>query len=382
MDARLGFPPEEFAHRLAKAQSAMVHADLDGIFLTTEPEIRYFTGFRTPFWQSPTRPWFLFLPVQGAPVAVIPEIGAELMRSTWVTDIRTWPAPAPDDDGISLLVEERSPLARSRGRIGLLMGHETHLRMPLADFDVLKDNLPGLRWADCTAMVQSLRMVKSEAEIAKLSHICALAGRAFDRVPQIAHAGQPLCDLFRDFRIALLREGAEDVPYLVGGAGPGGYGDVISPPSARALQTGDVVMMDTGASRDGYFCDFDRNWAIGTASDAARRAYDTLWQATQVGLAAARPGITCRDLMQAMAQHLPEGGDIGRLGHGLGMQLTETPSLARFDDTELQEGMVLTLEPSLAYAGKMMVHEENIVIRASGAELLTPRAAPELPVIS
>ena len=64
------------------------------------------------------------------------------------------------------------------------------------------------------------------------------------------------------------------------------------------------------------------------------------------------------------------------------MQLTEQPSCAAFDQTVLSENMVLTLEPSLSYGdGHMMVHEENIVVGADGARLLTTRAAPELPVI-
>ena len=76
------------------------------------------------------------------------------------------------------------------------------------------------------------------------------------------------------------------------------------------------------------------------------------------------------------------GGDIGRLGHGLGMQLTEQPSHAAFDTTELKENMVLTLEPSLSYGdGLMIVHEDNIVVTPAGGHLLTTRAAPELPVI-
>jgi Xaa-Pro aminopeptidase len=76
------------------------------------------------------------------------------------------------------------------------------------------------------------------------------------------------------------------------------------------------------------------------------------------------------------------GNDVGRLGHGLGMQLTEWPSNTAWDTTELRPGMVLTLEPGMTFAeGKVMVHEENIVVREDGAELLTRRAAAELPVI-
>ena len=385
-DPDRGFPPAEFAARTARAQAAMAHQGLAGLFLTTEAELRYFTGFQTLFWQSPTRPWFLFVPASGKPTAIIPEIGAAPMRRTWIDDIRTWPAPAPDDDGISLLTNLLAPVARDRARIGVPMGHETHLRMPLTDWTRLLAALPGLDIADVTGLVQGLRMVKSPAEIAKLAHICAIGSATFARVPEIVAEGMPQSEVFRTFRREALAQGADDAPYLVGGAGPGGYGDVISPPGPRPLTRGDILMLDTGLTWDGYFCDFDRNWAIGHADDTARRAHDILWQATEAGLAAARPGATCRDLFDAMARVIARmdssGGGIGRLGHGLGMQLTEQPSIAAFDTTELAENMVLTLEPSLTYgAGLTMVHEENIVVTATGPHLLTARAPTELPVI-
>ena len=381
-----GFPAAEFQSRTRKAQAMMSRQGLAGLLLMTEAEVRYFSGFHTPFWQSPTRPWFLFVPGEGKPIAVIPEIGAALMRRSWVHDVRTWSAPAPDDDGISLLVELLSPLAGDRARIGVLKGHETALRMPLGDWERLVAGLPGLEIADATGIVRSLRMVKSSAEIEKLSHICAIGSATFARVPELVSEGLPLEEVFRSFRREALALGADDVPYLVGGADQGGYVDVISPPSRRPLQTGDILMLDTGCTWDGYFCDFDRNWAINRADDKARRAYDVLWRATEAGIETARPGNTCRALFLAMSKVIAEiddsGGDIGRMGHGLGMQLTEQPSNAAFDHTVIEENMVLTLEPSLSYGdGLMMVHEENIVITREGAELLTTRAPTELPMI-
>lgn len=381
-----GFAESEYAARTGRAQALMAARGLSGLLLTTEADLRYFSGFHTLFWQSPTRPWFLFVPVTGKPVAVIPEIGAALMRRGWLDDIRTWPAPDPQDDGIGLLTGLLAPLAARQARIGLPKGHETVLRMPLADWERLLTALPGLDIVDSTGIVRALRMVKSPAEIDKLAHVCAIGSAAFERVPDLVAEGQPLEETFRAFRREALALGADDVPYLVGGAGPGGYDDVISPPSRRALRRGDVLMLDSGCTWDGYYCDFDRNWAVGAADDRARRAHDVLWRATEAGFAAARPGATCRDLFAAMAGVIAEmdtgGGDIGRLGHGLGMQLTEWPSLAAFDDTVIAHGMVLTLEPSLSLGdGRMMVHEENIVIGADGAEWLSRRAPPELPVI-
>jgi len=377
-----GFSAAEFRARVARLQVGMAAGGVDALLLTTAPDVFYVTGFLTRFWESPARPWFVVVPALGDPVAVIPTIGAELMGKTWVSDIRTWVAPDLADDGVSLLAEALGDLVPTGGAVGVPMGHETHLRMPLADFERVIARIAPRRVVDATDFLHRVREVKSATEIDRIRDICAVADRAFDRVPQIAGAGVPLDQVFRDFQIALLKEGADWVPYLAGGAGPGGYGDVISPADTRALEAGDVLMLDTGAVKAGYFCDFDRNWAVARADDVNRRAYDTLFAATEAGLAAARPGATAADLFHAMQGVIGQTGDAGRLGHGLGLTLTEWPSIIPTDHTLLRDGMVMTLEPGLEIApGRIMVHEENIVIREGGAELLSRRAPVELPIL-
>ncbi len=373
------FPDAEFEARLHHLQAAMHRMQVDAALFTSEAEIRYFTGFRTQFWQSPTRPWFLIVPANGKPIAVIPEIGASLMRSTWIDDVLTWPSPRPDDDGISLLA---TTLANC-SRVGLMMGPETGLRMPLTDYQALREQLRHSAFIDITAAVRSQRMIKSAAEIALIKRICEIASASFARARELFHVGQPLDEAFKAFKIELLQQGAEDVPYLVGGAGPGGYPDIISPPGEQTLQPGDVLMLDTGASFKGYFCDFDRNFAVTRSDQQSEKAYERLIAASDAALAAARPGVTCKSLHRVMADVLGTADDgVGRYGHGLGMQLTEPPSLAAFDETILTDGMVITLEPSVAVGeGRFMVHEENIVIRDGPAELLTRRAPAQLPLI-
>ena len=373
-----GFETTEFKARLTGAQSRMNAADLDAILLTTEPDIRYFTGYLTRFWESPCRPWFLVLPRFGDPIAVIPSIGAALMARTWITDIRTWRAPDLEDDGISLLAET---LRNIGPRIGTPSGLQSHLRMPLGDFARLNAALPQPIGADAD-ILRSLRLVKSEAEIEKIKTACQIATRAFERVPEIARIGQPLAPVFRDFQRLCLDEGADWVPYLAGAAAPGGYGDVISPADDRPLEAGDVLMLDTGLVHDGYFCDFDRNFSVGSPSPDVAAGHSRLIEATYAAFEAARPGATAAELFHVMDKIVTGGAggsEAGRYGHGLGMNLTEWPSLIPTDHTPLVEGMVLTLEPGIELApGRALVHEENIVIRENGAEWLSQPYGAEM----
>ena len=379
----LGFPISEYRQRLSRAQRMMSQAGMEALLLTTDPNIRYFTGFLTRFWESPTRPWFLVVPVEGDPVAVIPTIGAHLMSQSWISDIRTWRSPDYDDDGVSILSETLAELTNPEAKIGTPSGIETHLRLPLDSWHSLLDRIGEREVIGDSDIIRRLRMVKSPLEVEKIRAACNIAGRAFDRVSEIAEAGVPLDQVFRRFQMLCLEEGADWVAYLAGGAGPGGYGDVISPATARPLTDGDVLMLDIGLVHDGYFCDFDRNFAIGEVTARADAGYASLLEATQAAFAQARPGSTAADLFRAMDSVLTGGtggSEAGRYGHGLGMQLTEWPSIIPSDKTVLQPGMVLTLEPGIELRpGQILVHEEDIVITGDGAEFLSPLAPKRLP---
>ena len=380
-----GFDRSEFIARVAKAQSLMGANGIDALLLTTEQNLRYFTGYLTRFWESPSRPWFLIVPQSGDPVAVIPSIGAALMAKTWIADIRTWSAPDLVDDGVSLLAQTLSEVLGQGARIGVPSGHETHLRMPLTDYARLQGLLPQMTFGPDANIVHQLRLVKSAAEVAKIETACAIAGRAFQRVPEIAVAGVPLERVFRDFQRLCLEEGADWVPYLAGGTGPWGYDDVISPATDAPLQSGAVLMLDTGLVWDGYFCDYDRNYAIGAPSTGLKSNWARLLDATEAGKEAAKVGNTARDVFRAMDAICTGGqggGDAGRLGHGLGMNLTEWPSFINGDETELVDGMVITLEPGITMPdGSVLVHEDDFVITAHGPRQLSPAAPRELWVI-
>lgn len=378
-----GFDEAEFRQRLSRAQKMMAKAGLACLLLSTEPEVRYFTGYLTRFWESPARPWFLIVRAVGDPIAVIPSIGVALMSRSWIADIRSWRSPDLVDDGVSLLRDTLRDVAGTDGQIGVPSGLETHVRMPMHTWNALQD---GLTIVDDAEIMLRLRRVKSQNEIAKITQAGAIATRAFARVPEIAQAGVPLEKVFRHFQMLLLEEGADWVPYLAGAAGQDGYFDVISPATETPLMNGDILMLDTGAVWDGYFCDFDRNFAVGAGSDVAQSAHARLIDAVNAGFEAAKPGALMCDLFDVMsavvAGESDAVADAGRMGHGLGMQLTEWPSIIPTERTVLEAGMVLTLEPSVETVdGRIMVHEENIAITETGAVFLNTPAGRALGIV-
>ena len=360
--------------------------EFDALLFTTPHNIRWATGFDSQFWESPTRPWFVVLPAEGGPIAVIPQIGGPRMTQTWVDDVRTWPSPQPADDGTSLLASTLETLPRRFGRIGMELGREHALRMPVEQFLELRDTLSVIDLANGSPCIWQIRMVKTEAEIAHIRHICQIACDGYEHVPDLVSVGDTEREAARKLRIEFARLGADSTPFLPAISGPGGVPQIVCGPGDREIAIGDVLFFDAGCTYDGYWCDFDRNYAFGKISDEAKRAQESVWQATEAGFSAVRPGATTDDLHRAMTKVLEEAGslgnNVGRLGHGLGLQLTEPPSNMPGDGTVIEVGMVLTIEPGMEYApGKMIVHEENLVVRKDGAELLTRRAPREMPVI-
>ena len=375
-----GFNIDQFEKRTLKAQQLMQHHGLDALLLTTETNVRYFTGFLTRFWESPTRPWYLIIPPKGKPIAVIPSIGKALMSKTWVEDIRTWPSPDLKDDGISLLSDTLEEIAKNKN-IGIPSGTETYVRMPQTDLKKLSQNVKLKSDFD---IVKKLRMTKTNEEIYKIENACRIAEEAFRRVPEIAFENVNLDEVFRKFQVLCLEAGADWVPYLAGGADTEGYDDVISPAKVAPLKKRDILMLDTGLVWDGYFCDYDRNWSVGTPSKIVSDAYSRLLEASDAAFEIAKPGTTASDLFHAMNSILTQnssGTDAGRLGQGGGRALTEWPSLIPDDHTVLEQGMVLSLEPGITVKDKIIVHEENIEITETGARYLSHKAEKDLSVI-
>ena len=380
-----GFSTEEFEQRLIKAQDVMQQYKLDGLLLTTPQNIRYFTGYDSQFWESPTRPWFVVVPTSGKPIGIVPEIGESEFKKTWLDDTKTWPSPRPEDEGISIVKSTLEHLTKIHGQIGAEFGKEMTIRMPVKDLFKLKENL-HTNIVDGSDAIWEMRMIKTNTEIERIKKICSIASDAYYDLPSKLNIGDTEREAVNKLKIDIINRGADNVPFMPGISGEGGVSQIVCGPSDRIIKKGDILFIDTGSTFDGYFCDFDRNFAFGSATSEVEKVNEILWNATEAGINAAKPGVSTFDIFNTMNKIISDGNtvgnNVGRLGHGLGLQLTEPPSHRPGDNTIIKENMVLTIEPGMEYAkGKMIVHEENVVIRKDGAELITKRAPKEIPII-
>ncbi|MBE0578473.1 Xaa-Pro peptidase family protein [Devosia sp.] len=148
------------------------------------------------------------------------------------------------------------------------------------------------------------------------------------------------------------------------------------------LKAGDAVLIDTGGRIHGYPSDMTRVGYFGTAPEGFGQIHSVLDRAVEAAIAAARPGAKARDVDKAARDIITAAGYgpnfLHRTGHGLGIDIHETPYITATSDTVLEEGMVFSIEPGIYLQGQFGLRLEEIVIIRNGvAEILSdmPRTA-------
>jgi Xaa-Pro aminopeptidase len=271
--------------------------------------------------------------------------------------------------------------------------------MPVADFLRFAKEASPIEVVDAYPILRRMLGVKSPAEIERLHKIGQIASASYEALPAKLSEGITIKEACTVLKRDLLKRGAETLPYVIGVAERYGYPCINLEPSAKKLQRDDILIIDTAASFQGYHCDFNREFAFGGVPDLVRRVYDIVFEATDVGIQAAQPGRTVADVWRAIANSMESSAErlgipfepveVGRMGHGLGLRMCEPPSIAPDDRTKIEIGTVLTIEPNMVYhidvdgerRRYVLVHEENIAVAENGAQLLTRRAPPAMPII-
>lgn len=381
----IGFPKEEYLKRLDNIHKKLENENIDAIVITSPANFRYFSGLDSNFWESPTRPWFLIISKNGKIKALVPSIGLSAIESTFIKDIEVWQSPNPKDEGTSLLKKIIKTFPKN-SNIGFELGMETYLRMSIKEFLKIKKDLQEYNFIDSTNIVWSLRKIKSDLEIKNIEKICSITSKVFDNLINKISLGMSEREIATIFKKDLINNGVDYIMYLSCASGINGYNQIICNPSEKKIGDGDILIIDTGSTLNGYYCDFDRNFGFGNINQKSLDAYNKLWDATEKTLEIIKPGISCKEVYESLSKNLFSKNvksNVGRMGHGFGLQLTEPPSIMIDDNTILEKNMILALEPSIEIENDLiLVHEENILITQNGNRLLSSRTPKELPIIN
>jgi Xaa-Pro aminopeptidase len=246
--------------------------------------------------------------------------------------------------------------------------------LPYGLYEVLRDG--GLDLVPTSGAVERLRAVKDDGELDALRRACAITDRVFERLTEVPFVGRTEREVSWDLTQLFVEEGGEGLAFesIVGSGATGAR------PHARAgdkrIEKGELVVIDAGTTVDGYASDYTRTFATGKLDDEAREAYETVKSAQQAALDGLRAGLSGVDadlLARSVIEASPFSGTMGHgLGHGLGLDVHEAPSLSTESKSVLAAGNVVTVEPGVYLEGRFGIRiEDDVVITEDGIENLT-----------
>lgn len=252
-------------------------------------------------------------------------------------------------------------------------------------FATLQEKLEGIVVTPLSGLVEEQRQVKDAGEIEILAQAAALADRAFEHITGYLKPGITEREVALELEFFLRRLGAEKIGFeTIIASGPRGalpHGVA----SDRVIQNGDLITMDFGCAYRGYHSDITRTVVLGLPNPRQEEIYRLVLKAQQAGLAAARAGVKACDVDRAAREIISAAGygeNFGHsTGHGVGLAVHEEPSVSGKNETVLQPGMVITVEPGIYIPGWGGVRIEDMaVVEEGGCRLLTRAPKDPLPV--
>lgn len=232
------------------------------------------------------------------------------------------------------------------------------------------------KWVPLTDTVEKLRMVKSAAELAVMSKGAAQLDQAFSYLLTLIRPGMSERQLALELEIFLLRAGAEERSFkFIVASGPRGalpHGAA----SEKVMEAGELVTIDFGAIFDGYATDMTRTVCLGKPDQLQLGIYELVKEAQAEAAAAVAPQKNTKEI-DSVARDIIEKAGYGEyfghgLGHGIGLETHEAPTLSQRSDTVLESGMVVTIEPGVYLPGQGGVRIEDMVcVTEAGVQSMT-----------
>ena len=341
------------AEALRKAQD---REGLGGYIITRSPNIFYYTGS--------TSGGVLISTLKEDPLLLVSKMNLEMAK----TEATGW----------EMMTYERKTLLRDladrlRGAEPRVIGFD---ELNVEIYLKLKKKLLGFEIRPKPEIVREMRSIKDEEEISRMRRACDIADRGMEAVRSSLEEGMREYEVAAELEYTMRKAGAEGIAFeTIVGSGPR-----AAYPHAgckeREIRKGDFIVIDTGATYRGYRSDITRTFVLGKPSGEQRRIYEAVFEANEGALKEIREGVKGSEVDELARRIITESGYgeffIHSLGHGVGLEVHELPSLSRESKDVLKAGNIVTDEPGIYVAGRGGVRIEDTVLVTKGkAEPLT-----------
>ncbi len=339
-------------------QVTALPVNIDSLLVTYQPNVRYLTGFT------------------GSCGCVL----ITRRRRYFFTDFRYQDQAAKEVKDHEVLIVKGGLLqgmcrfVRKRrlklGELGVEYSRVSH-----HDFLLLRRNLKGSKLRDSGGTIEKQRQVKRRSEVDRIRRASRIADAALEKLRWYKVTGRTEKEVAWLLESAMRKGGSGPLPFeIIVASGPrsamphGIAGD-------RMINREELVVIDLGATVEGYCCDITRTFATGRLSPRQEKIYRTVMDAQEMAIEAAKPGACCAAVDKAARDSIAAAGfgeAFGHsLGHGVGLEAHEGPVLAPGSRDTLAAGMTVTIEPGI-YTGRTGVRiEDTVLVNSTGAELLT-----------
>ncbi len=259
------------------------------------------------------------------------------------------------------------------GRIPDTIGFEA-AAVTYANHEVLRES--GASLVPRSGLVESLRAVKEPGELEAIREASRITDRVYERLAEEQFSGRTEKELVWRMTELFHELGADEPAFEIAIAAGPTASTPHAVPGDRAVQEGDLVLVDAGARLDHYCSDCTRTFAVGEVSDSLREIYEVTKEAQQAGLDAVKAGTRGPDADAAARAVIADAGygeNFGHgLGHGLGLMVHEAPTLRPESKDTLEPGNVVTVEPGIYLSGVGGVRiEDPVAVTEDGCEVLT-----------
>ncbi|MFS0561945.1 Xaa-Pro peptidase family protein [Terribacillus sp. 179-K 1B1 HS] len=342
--------------KLEKLRALMEKKNLDALIVTSGQNRRYISGF-----------------TGSAGLLVITK-----SKQLFITDFRYIEQAADQAPDFEIIEHKQSIVQEACAQLlkegAQQVGFE-HEDVTFALYQQFQDAIKA-DLIPASGLIEELRLIKSEAELRIMKTAAEIADAAYTHILTFVKPGMKEIEVSNELEFFMRKQGATQSSFDTIVAS--GYRSALphGVASEKQIQKGELVTLDYGALYNGYCSDITRTFAVGEISDKLREIYDIVLEANLRGVAGVKPGITGKEADALTRDYITEKG-YGQYfghstGHGLGMDVHESPALSFRSDTVLKPGMVVTVEPGIYIpeVGGCRI-EDDLVLTADGSERLT-----------